>query len=269
MEQLIERLNDTSNRPSPDEVREIERSIQSIQRESSGWRVGVDLLASEHPLVRFYGALTLTIKINADWCVFYILFYHSRIPLGAAFAYSFSSILSSLAALVFGPGYLLHTASSPTCTHPTRPQSFSSISVDTVLGLSYLVPPLFWEQGGVYDALLCLSFCTICTRLGLILKLKHCMFSLQANFAPGTRTTLRRTTTSANSFVSNLSAVMLVSQTFQTCRSSSASFARHSWRTLPSQLLDGNFPFVRFLPRCSSMVQRHSPLISPSTASLK
>src|SRR4051794_38726002 len=73
MEQLIKRLNDTSNRPSPDEVRDIERRIQSLLRESSGWGVGFDLLANEHPLLRFYGALTLTIKINADWFVLYPL----------------------------------------------------------------------------------------------------------------------------------------------------------------------------------------------------
>src|SRR5947209_20574673 len=69
MEQLIKQLNNQSNRPSPDEVREIERRIQNLQREFSGWRLGVDLLSNEDPLVRFYGALTLTIKINADWYV--------------------------------------------------------------------------------------------------------------------------------------------------------------------------------------------------------
>jgi hypothetical protein len=69
MEQLIKQLNSQSNRPSPDEIREIERRIQNLQREFSGWRLGVDLLGNEDPLVRFYGALTLTIKINADWYV--------------------------------------------------------------------------------------------------------------------------------------------------------------------------------------------------------
>jgi hypothetical protein len=69
MEQLIKQLHDTSDPPSPSDVREIERRIQSLQREYSGWSVGVDLLANESPLVRFYGALTLIIKINADWFV--------------------------------------------------------------------------------------------------------------------------------------------------------------------------------------------------------
>lgn len=67
MEQLIKQLNDTTNRPSPGEVRRIERDIQAYQRDFAGWRLGVDLLANGEPLMRFYGALTLTIKINADW----------------------------------------------------------------------------------------------------------------------------------------------------------------------------------------------------------
>lgn len=69
MEQLIKRLHDTSDAPSPSDIQEIQARIQSLQRESSGWSVGLDLLANEQPLIRFYGALTLTIKINADWFV--------------------------------------------------------------------------------------------------------------------------------------------------------------------------------------------------------
>jgi hypothetical protein len=86
MEQLIKQLNNQSNRPSPDQIREIERRIQHLQREFSGWRLGVDLLGNEDPLVRFYGALTLTIKINADWYV-YVLSYLLNIPLGTHFLY--------------------------------------------------------------------------------------------------------------------------------------------------------------------------------------
>jgi hypothetical protein len=69
MEQLIKRLHDTSHAPSPGDIQEIQGRIQNLQRESSGWSVGLDLLANEQPLIRFYGALTLTIKINADWFV--------------------------------------------------------------------------------------------------------------------------------------------------------------------------------------------------------
>ena len=104
MEQLIKQLNNQSNRPSPDEIREIERRIQNLQREFSGWRLGVDLLGNEDPLVRFYGALTLTIKINADWYV-NILSYRFRICPGPFSVYgvlcrldsydSFSAILTA------------------------------------------------------------------------------------------------------------------------------------------------------------------------------
>jgi hypothetical protein len=80
MEQLIKQLNNQSNRPSPDEIREIERRIQNLQREFSGWRLGVDLLGNEDPLVRFYGALTLTIKINADWYVIVLSYRFSIRP---------------------------------------------------------------------------------------------------------------------------------------------------------------------------------------------
>jgi hypothetical protein len=80
MEQLIKQLNNQSDRPSPDEIREIERRIQNLQREFSGWRLGVDLLGNEDPLVRFYGALTLTIKINADWYVHIFSYQFSTRP---------------------------------------------------------------------------------------------------------------------------------------------------------------------------------------------
>lgn len=69
MEQLVQQLHDQSNPPSPARVREIERQIQQIQHRPGGWAVGLDLLHNEVALLRFYGALTLTIKINADWSV--------------------------------------------------------------------------------------------------------------------------------------------------------------------------------------------------------
>ena len=72
MEQLIRRLNDQSNRPSPSQVRDLEKQIQLLQREKSGWRTGFELLRNDDPLMRFYGALTLTIKINADWHVWLV-----------------------------------------------------------------------------------------------------------------------------------------------------------------------------------------------------
>ncbi len=67
MEQLIERLNDQIRRPSPEDVDDIQKQIQYLQRDFAGWSHGLELLKSNEPLMRFYGALTLTIKINADW----------------------------------------------------------------------------------------------------------------------------------------------------------------------------------------------------------
>ena len=49
------------------QVHGIEREIQSLQRETSGWLISFYSLAQDDPHVRFYGALTLTIKINTQW----------------------------------------------------------------------------------------------------------------------------------------------------------------------------------------------------------
>lgn len=46
---------------------EIERTLQSIQRSSEGWQFADALLGSADVLVRFFGALTFTIKIKLDW----------------------------------------------------------------------------------------------------------------------------------------------------------------------------------------------------------
>lgn len=67
MEQLIKELNSPLNQSSSERVQELQRQIQQLQREKSGWDKGFHLLRSEDKTLRFYGALTLTIKINADW----------------------------------------------------------------------------------------------------------------------------------------------------------------------------------------------------------
>ena len=67
MEDLIKELNSPENQSSPGRVQEIQRSIQQLQREKSGWQKGFELLKSHDQISRFYGALTLTIKINTDW----------------------------------------------------------------------------------------------------------------------------------------------------------------------------------------------------------
>lgn len=67
MEKLIRELNDPGNQSAPERINEIQRQIQRLQREKTAWQLGLDLLQNEEANLRFYGALTLTIKINADW----------------------------------------------------------------------------------------------------------------------------------------------------------------------------------------------------------
>lgn len=69
MEQLIVELYHPANQSSPDRIAEIQREIQHLQRQQTGWQLGLDLLGRDDSTVRFYGAHTLIIKINADWCV--------------------------------------------------------------------------------------------------------------------------------------------------------------------------------------------------------
>ena len=73
MEQLIYKLYEPANQSSPECINEIQKQIQRLQREKSAWQLGLDLLQHEDSTVRFYGALTLTIKINADWWVLEVL----------------------------------------------------------------------------------------------------------------------------------------------------------------------------------------------------
>ena len=67
MEHLIGDFYNPANQSSPERINEIQRRIQLLQRDKSAWQLGLDLLNHGDATVRFYGALTLTIKINADW----------------------------------------------------------------------------------------------------------------------------------------------------------------------------------------------------------
>jgi hypothetical protein len=69
MEQLIRELNDPANQGIPGRINDVQWQLQRLQRDESAWQGGLDLLQNPDPLVQFYGALTLTIKINADWSV--------------------------------------------------------------------------------------------------------------------------------------------------------------------------------------------------------
>ncbi|KAI4095613.1 MAG: hypothetical protein LQ344_001544 [Seirophora lacunosa] len=63
-EQLIQQLYQPG---SPHQISEIQEDLQQLQRSSLGWQLADRLLKSEDEKVRFFGALTFTIKINVDW----------------------------------------------------------------------------------------------------------------------------------------------------------------------------------------------------------
>jgi len=53
-------------RPGAD-VSRIQAVLQKYQRSQQGWQLADQLLQSQDPHVRFFGALTFTVKINNDW----------------------------------------------------------------------------------------------------------------------------------------------------------------------------------------------------------
>lgn len=67
MEQLIRDLNSPQNQGRPDAINLIQRQIQHLQRQQSAWQIGLDLLRSNEQILQFYGALTVGLKVNADW----------------------------------------------------------------------------------------------------------------------------------------------------------------------------------------------------------
>ena len=52
---------------SPQQIADIQERVQSLQRSRQGWELADVLLQSQDVNVRFFGALTFTIKINNDW----------------------------------------------------------------------------------------------------------------------------------------------------------------------------------------------------------
>lgn len=66
MEKLIKELTESERRPSPSRVTELQKEIQQLQRQASGWDEGLSLLKRDESELRFYGALTLMVKIRTD-----------------------------------------------------------------------------------------------------------------------------------------------------------------------------------------------------------
>lgn len=69
LESLIRDLNSPQNQRDPEKIDDIQKKIQRIQRDRSAWEAGLALLNHDEPQMRFYGALTITIKVKADWYV--------------------------------------------------------------------------------------------------------------------------------------------------------------------------------------------------------
>jgi len=47
-------------------ISQTEATLRILQRSPQGWEIGDALLKSDDEQVRFFGALTLTVKLNAD-----------------------------------------------------------------------------------------------------------------------------------------------------------------------------------------------------------
>ena len=54
---------------SPNAISAIEVKLQSLQKSPDGWQLAEALLTSNDEKVRFFGALTFTVKLNLDWSV--------------------------------------------------------------------------------------------------------------------------------------------------------------------------------------------------------
>lgn len=67
METLIRDLNSPQNQSRPDVINLIQRQIQNLQRQQSAWQGSLNLLKSDDHMLQFYGALTIGLKVNADW----------------------------------------------------------------------------------------------------------------------------------------------------------------------------------------------------------
>lgn len=64
--QLVKRLYQPGN---PQVITSIQDQLQTLQRSSDGWQLADALLGYEDVNVRFFGALTFTVKLNNDGSV--------------------------------------------------------------------------------------------------------------------------------------------------------------------------------------------------------
>ncbi len=66
VEQLIRQLYQPN---SPSVLKQINEQLQKVQLSQDGWQLADKLLESDDQHVRFFGALTFTVKLNNDGSV--------------------------------------------------------------------------------------------------------------------------------------------------------------------------------------------------------
>ncbi|PYH88187.1 hypothetical protein BO71DRAFT_488962 [Aspergillus ellipticus CBS 707.79] len=64
---LVSQLYDPANTGNPAKIKVIQELLQTLQKGPQAWLVANHLLGDESTDLRFFGALTFTVKINNDW----------------------------------------------------------------------------------------------------------------------------------------------------------------------------------------------------------
>lgn len=65
--QLVSQLYDPANAGNPAKINLIQEHLQVLQKGPHAWIIANDLLSRDNTGLRFFGALTFTVKINQDW----------------------------------------------------------------------------------------------------------------------------------------------------------------------------------------------------------
>ena len=69
---LVSQLYDPANAGNPSKIKTIQEHLQNLQKGPQAWLIANALLSDHGTDLRFFGALTFTVKINHDWCVIFL-----------------------------------------------------------------------------------------------------------------------------------------------------------------------------------------------------
>ncbi|KAL4933131.1 putative importin 13 [Aspergillus undulatus] len=64
---LVSQLYDPANSGNPAKINVLQEQLQNLQKGPHAWLIANSLLADENTDLRFFGALTFTVKVNHDW----------------------------------------------------------------------------------------------------------------------------------------------------------------------------------------------------------